>query len=98
MKLSIDFWICMTGILAYIIISVIYIVRINKIKKLLREENKEISKPRYTMSLSLITAFVLEILPLLVPVATWVCAVVCACGVMGEYIVYQERAVTLMGK
>ena len=98
MVISIDFWICAGSVLAYLIMALVFCLKINGLKKEFKNAGKAVEKPRYTYSLSLITAFVLLILPLLVPVATWVCAVVCGCGLMGEFIVFSERATKLVSK
>ncbi len=91
MALSIDFFICTGSILFYAIIALVFCIKIHSVKKTNSSLGKTNPKAPSSYILSLITSAVLILLPLLVPLNTWICAVICACGLMAEYIVFTER-------
>lgn len=79
----------------YVIVAVLYAVRIVGVKRRITGQGKTVPASSASYKGSLAASAVLMALPLLVPLAAWLVAVVCACGVLGEFIVLRDRLSSL---
>lgn len=88
--MNIPLTICITGAIIYFAILAIFAVKISKAKKFIAPGQ---SVPRSSKSFKAIfaTAFLLLILPILIPLQTYVIVAVVGCAVMGEYIALKDR-------
>ncbi len=82
--------ICLAGALLYIIILITYSIKISRAKKFVAPGT---IVPRSSKSFKTIfvMAILLVILPLLIPLQTYVIAAVVATGVLGEYLALKDR-------
>ena len=90
MKKVIPLIICLTGLVLYILVLIIYCIKISRAKKFVAP-GKTVPRSSKSFKAIFITALLLELLPMLVPLATYVIAVVAASGVLGEYIALKDR-------
>ncbi|HBG66882.1 MAG TPA: hypothetical protein DDW78_10475 [Treponema sp.] len=88
---------CAAGLLAYIAVLVVFVPRIRREKQRLAAAGTELPRAGRRFWWVFAVALVLIVLPLLVPLQHSVIAVVCAVGVLGEYIVLRERLALLRG-
>ncbi len=86
--------ICLTGTVLYTIILAVYGVKISKAKKYVEQHSAPGTiVPRSSKSFKTIfvMAFLLILLPFLIPLQTYVIAIVVATGVLGAYIALKDR-------
>lgn len=86
--------VCGGSLLLFIIIMVIYMGRIQTAKKKLQS----VPKSRASYWGVLVSAIVLILLPMLVPMKMYFIAVVCCCAIMAEIIAFKDRLDQLAGK
>ncbi len=82
--------ICGTSFLLYIVILSFYMIRIRKQKKAL-PQGTVIPKTTASFKAIFITALLLLLLPILIPLDSYLIAVVCACGILGEFLALKDR-------
>ncbi len=90
--------ICILGIVFYFGILVFYFVRLSSKKKNIKESGGKIEKANASYTSSLILCALVESLPLLIPLKTYVIVIVCLCGLLGESLVLRERLEKLGNK
>lgn len=102
-KLHIDLTICLSAFLVFLVIFALYLVKIIKAKKNIKElssnslsqEKDKVQeknlKPDPKYIASLIVAFVLILLPIFVPLERIILIVICLCGILAELIVLKDR-------
>lgn len=83
--------------IVFIITFIFYTVKISSIKKNLSKENISPAKKTSSYTWSLVLCFIAEALPLLIPLQLFVHTVICACGILGQVIVFKERIATIRG-
>ncbi len=88
--MNIDLIICILGAVCYVFIIFFYTYRIQKIKKALPKE-KIIPLTSKSFKTIFIFASLLLILPLFIPLQTYVTAICCACAVLGAYLALKDR-------
>ncbi|MCR5217533.1 hypothetical protein [Treponema sp.] len=89
--------ICTLSLLIFIITFIFYSIKISKLKKTLAAENILPAKKTASYTGSLILCFIAEILPFLIPLSLFVLTIICACGILGQIIVFKERIATIRG-
>ncbi len=85
------FYIFLAGLVAYILVLAIFLKKISKAKKALRNEGKEIPKATSSYRTIFPASIVLMILPLLIPLGNLITGTVVACAVLGLYISLRDR-------
>lgn len=93
--MNINLLTCILGIAIWLITFFIMILKINKQKKNLSCKNKTILKAEKSFSASLSLTLIIEFLPLLIPMKFFAETVACVCGILGAYIVLNERLINL---
>lgn len=91
------FYIFLAGLVAYILVLAIFLKKISKAKKALREANKELPKATTSYRSIFPVSLVLIILPMLIPLGNLITGVVLACAVLGLYISLRDRLSKLRG-
>ena len=86
---------CAAGLVAYGVVLVLFLPRIQREKDRLTAAGTEIPRSERRFKWVFAAAVLLILLPLLVPLQHYVIAVTCATGVLGAYIVLRERLATL---
>ena len=89
--------ICAAGLVAYVCMLILYCTKIATKKRTLKAQGKRPAATSGSYKASLALCALVELLPLLVPLKTYVVAVVAACGVLGEVMVLRERLDKLEG-
>ena len=89
--------ICAVGVALYVCVLVFYCTKIAAKKRTLTAQGKRAIAASGSFKASLALCALVELLPLLVPLKTYVVAVVAACGVLGEAMVLRERLDKLEG-
>ena len=85
-----SFFICIAGIAAYL--CVLFLLHENFSKKnAMKKEDKKIQKASASFVSSLLLCALVEVLPILIPLKTYVIVIVCLCGIFGSYLVLKER-------
>lgn len=82
--------ICITGFVLYIAILVIFSIKISKAKKFVAP-GATVPHSSKSFKTIFVTALLLELLPILVPLQTYIIAVVAGTGVLGEYLALKDR-------
>ena len=95
--MSVDLIICICGTLLFAAEMVFFFARINRAKKIAAEAEREIPPVKGQLKGIIACAVALLLLPILVPLQTYVTAVVCACAVLGPYAVLKERLDLIRG-
>ena len=90
MKNFIPLIICITGLVLYVLVLTVYCIKISRAKRFVAP-GKTVPRSSKSFKAIFITALLLELLPIVVPLATYVIAVVAASGVLGEYIALKDR-------
>lgn len=96
--MSYSFWMCLAGVIIYLVILAVFMSRISRRKREMRAAGREPGKAGSPYVLSLILCALVEVLPFLIVLRSYLTVVVCLCGVIGEYLVLRERLETLGGK
>ena len=89
--------ICALGCALYVCVLILYCTKIASKKRTLKAQGKRATVASGAYKASLVLCALVEVLPLLVPLKTYVVAVVAACGVLGEVMVLRERLDKLEG-
>ena len=89
--------ICCVGCALYVGALAYYCTKIASKKRTLKAAGKRAAAASGAYKASLALCALVEMLPLLVPLKTYVVAVVAACGVLGEVMVLRERLDKLEG-
>lgn len=84
------FIICAVTLAACIVLLVVYTVKISKLKKQFAEGGP-VPPVSSFMFYAVGSGFVLPVLPLFIPLDTYVVFVICGCAVMGIYMAFSER-------
>lgn len=92
----VDFWLCAASFAAVVILTVIFVCKTVSLKKTLPEEKK--TKPSASYIGSVVTGFVLPVLPVLIELDFYVVLIICACAVLGSYMALKDRYVNLSKK
>ena len=87
--------ICLTSLLLYICTFIYYLIKISRLKKNIFLQGKNPSKKTSSYIGSIILTFAVEVLPFLIPLRIFVLTIICACGILGEIIIFRERISTL---
>lgn len=88
-----DFWVCAASFLAVAVLTVIFVCKTVRVKKNLSEEEK--SKPSASYIGSVVTGFVLPVLPIVIELDFYVVLIICACAVLGSFMALKDRYVNL---
>lgn len=86
-----SFFICIAGISIYLCVLFFYCMKISAKKNAMKKDGKEIQKASASFVSSLLLCALVELLPILIPLKTYVIAIVCLCGILGAYLVLKER-------
>ncbi len=86
-----SFFVCIAGIIIYLCVLFFYCMKISAKKNAMKKEGKEISKASASFVSSLLLCALVELLPILIPLKTYVIVIVCLCGIFGSYLVLKER-------
>jgi hypothetical protein len=86
--------ICGGSLILFIAIMIFYAVKIQRLKKTIQA----VPKARGSYWGVLVSAVILVLLPILVPMKTYFIAIVCCCAIMAEIIAYRDRLDQLAGK
>lgn len=89
--------ICAASAVLYVVLFVVYLLKILNAKKNFSGEKKDV-KMRLSYAASLIAAAVLVVLPVFVHLELYLVAVVCACSLMAEYMALKDRLEQFTGK
>lgn len=89
--MSVSFFVCIAGIAIYICVVFFYCMKISAKKKAMEKEGKKIQKASASFVSSLLLCALVELLPILIPLKTYVIVIVCLCGILGAYLVLKER-------
>lgn len=97
--------ICGGSLLTFIGILIFYLIKIHAAKKVIRlgsamevAAGRSVPKPQGSYFGVLVSASILILLPILVPMKTYFIAVVCCCAIMAEIIALRDRLAQLTGK
>ena len=88
-KVKISLIICLGSLALYGIILLVYLLKIKKEKY--NAAPRIIGRPKQNFYIIFALSLILILLPIAIPLETIAIAVVCACGVMGEYIALRDR-------
>lgn len=86
-----SFFVCIAGIAVYLCVLFFYCMKISAKKNAMKKEGKEIQKASASFVSSLLLCALVELLPILIPLKTYVIVIVCLCGLLGSYLVLKER-------
>lgn len=86
---------CISGIVIWLVSFLVMNSKINAQKKNLAAKVKNIPKAETSFGASLSLTILVELLPLIIPMKFFAETVACVCGVLGAYIVLNERLVNL---
>lgn len=87
--------ICSASLFIFICTFIYYLIKINGLKKSLLLQGKNPSKKTSSYIGSIILTFAVEVLPFLIPLRIFVLTIICACGILGEIIIFRERISTI---
>ena len=90
MKRYLSLAICGGSFILYLGILFFYMIRIRKQKKAL-PEGTAVPKTTTSFKAIFVTALLLLLLPILIPLDRYLIAVVCACGILGEFLALKDR-------
>lgn len=86
---------CISGIAIWLAVFIIMNSKISGQKKILRGEGKGIPKAETSFGASLSLTILVELLPILIPMKFLAETIACVCGILGAYIVLNERLINL---
>ena len=87
--------VCISGIALWLVSFLVMNSKINAQKKILSGKGKAIPKAETSFGASLSLTILVELLPILIPMKFFAETVACVCGILGAYIVLNERLVPL---
>lgn len=93
--MNINLIVCISGIVLWLVSFLVMISKINSQKKNLASKGKNIPKAETSFGASLSLTILVELLPLLIPMKFFAEMIACVCGVLGAYIVLNERLINL---
>jgi hypothetical protein len=88
--MNLPLYICIGGAVLYAAVLCIYIPKIKKAKKHIAP-GKIIPAPSKSFKAIFFTALALLVLPILIPLETYLIVVVCGCAVLGAYLALKDR-------
>lgn len=89
--MNVSLFVCIAGICVYLCVLFFFYLKISSKKNEMRKDGKKIQKPDAPFVSSLLLCALLELLPVLIPLKTYVIVIVCLCGILGAYLVLKER-------
>ena len=93
--MSINLIVCISGIAIWILSFFIMNAKISAQKKILVQAGKTVPKAQTSFGASLSLTILVELLPILIPMKFFAETIACVCGILGAYIVLNERLVNL---
>ena len=84
-------FICVAAAVLYIAELIYFLVKISKAKKVISDAGRTVPSGGKSYKAGFVFSALLVLLPLAVPLKLYVIAVVCATGVLGEFIMLKER-------
>lgn len=93
--MSINLIVCISGVAIWILSFFIMNVKISAQKKILVQAGKTVPKAQTSFGASLSLTILVELLPILIPMKFFAETIACVCGILGAYIVLNERLVNL---
>ena len=93
--MSINLIVCISGVAIWIISFFIMNAKISAQKKILVQAGKTVPKAQTSFGASLSLTILVELLPILIPMKFFAETIACVCGILGAYIVLNERLVNL---
>ena len=96
--MSINLIVCISGVAIWILSFFIMNAKISAQKKILVQAGKTVPKAQTSFGASLSLTILVELLPILIPMKFFAETIACVCGILGAYIVLNERLVNLKKK
>lgn len=93
--MSINLIVCISGVAIWILSFFIMNAKISAQKKILVQAGKIVPKAQTSFGASLSLTILVELLPILIPMKFFAETIACVCGILGAYIVLNERLVNL---
>lgn len=93
--MSINLIVCISGVAIWILSFFIMNAKISAQKKILVQDGKTVPKAQTSFGASLSLTILVELLPILIPMKFFAETIACVCGILGAYIVLNERLVNL---
>lgn len=93
--MSINLIVCISGVAIWILSFFIMNAKISAQKKILVQAGKTVPKAQTSFGASLSLTILVELLPILIPMKFFAETIACVCGILGAYIVLNERLVNL---
>ena len=93
--MSINLIVCISGVATWILSFFIMNAKISAQKKILVQAGKTVPKAQTSFGASLSLTILVELLPILIPMKFFAETIACVCGILGAYIVLNERLVNL---
>ena len=93
--MSINLIVCISGVAIWILSFFIMNAKISAQKKILVQAGKTVPKVQTSFGASLSLTILVELLPILIPMKFFAETIACVCGILGAYIVLNERLVNL---
>lgn len=93
--MNINLIVCISGILIWLLSFLVMNSKINAQKKNLAAKGKNIPKAETSFRASLSLTILVELLPIIIPMKFFAETVACVCGLLGAYIVLNERLINL---
>ena len=96
--MTVQFIIFASSLFLYLLILALYAVMIARAKKTLSEEEKKALRGGKKFYAVFVFSLILIVLPILIYFETFVMIVLCACALIGEYIVLKDMLDTIKQK
>lgn len=93
--MSINLIVCILGVAIWLLSFFIMNAKISAQKKILVQAGKTVPKAQTSFGASLSLTILVELLPILIPMKFFAETIACVCGILGAYIVLNERLVNL---
>lgn len=93
--MSINLIVCISGVAIWLLSFFIMNAKISAQKKILVQAGKTVPKAQTSFGASLSLTILVELLPILIPMKFFAETIACVCGILGAYIVLNERLVNL---
>ena len=93
--MNINLIVCISGVAIWILSFFIMNAKISAQKKILVQAGKTVPKAQTSFGASLSLTILVELLPILIPMKFFAETIACVCGILGAYIVLNERLVNL---
>lgn len=93
--MSINLIVCISGVAIWILSFFIMNAKISAQKNILVQAGKTVPKAQTSFGASLSLTILVELLPILIPMKFFAETIACVCGILGAYIVLNERLVNL---